>query len=250
MTVPFQTPGESLQRLARVYREYTDQHGREFTAQADVRTNQPIGELTPQNDGPNAFSPPWLPPMRFAKFRKDGELKFRWDYNTMANELAGDTANYYTDARKIAIREKLPIPEVGGMVDPLIRDVLERPPLSPAIPLACEQGDPWILGVPGAPVNTMLKEILEQGVGSNSKEALAYIRNALAAYAAESGIQAVAAAPVVEPPSPRAKRVDAPPELSPTVTYPQFFAECRRRGMAAVEIAAAWKEQKELMGVA
>lgn len=76
-------PGQSLQRQKRTFRVYTDQHGREFEAVADMATNQPIGELNPKG-----FTPPWLPPMRFAKWRQDGDLQFRWDYDTMANVMA------------------------------------------------------------------------------------------------------------------------------------------------------------------
>jgi hypothetical protein len=71
----------------RVFREFTDQHGRVFEAWSDMATNQPIGELNPKG-----FSPPWLPPMRFAAWQRVGDLHFRWEYQKMSAELGGDTA--------------------------------------------------------------------------------------------------------------------------------------------------------------
>ena len=243
----FLRPGESLQRKQTVYRVYTDQHGRKFSAQADVGNQHPKEELRPVNDDPrNQFTPPWLPPMRFAKFTDDGSLNFRWDYSTMATELAGQTAEIYSDYRKVAVKEKLPIPEVGGVVDSMLRDIIGEPPLSPAIPLACEQGDPWILGKPNAPVNPYLKEILEQGVGSSSKEALAYINKRLTETARELAIPMVPTAPVVQPKSERQKSItDVNPGTAPT--YQEFMKECRGRGMKQPEIIALWNEHKALM---
>ena len=247
MTAPgFISPGESLQRSQTIYRKFADQHGRRFAAQCDIRNGEPKEELRPVNDEQRQFNPPWLPPMQYAKMRRGSE-QFSWDYTTLAQELAGMTAEKYSSYRKFAMREKLPIPEVGGVVDALILDVLGKPPLSPAIPLACEQGDPWVLGFPNAPVNPYLKEILEQGVGSSSKEALDYIRERLAETAAAAKVPLVEARVEAPAVTTKAKRIDDLPELAemPEITYQQFVAECRGRKMDLVTIGKLWQQHKD-----
>ena len=242
----FLRPGESLQRKQTTYRIFTDQHGRRFAAQSDIRNQQPKEELRPVNDDPkHAFSPPWLPPMRFAKFTDDGSLTFRWDYGTMATELSGDTADYYQHATEFALEHNKPEPELGGPVHRSIRLILGKPPLSPAIPLACEQGDPWILGVPGTPVNSVLHEVLTQGVQSNSKAALEIIKKSLALSAKEARVPLVPSAPEVTKPVERVKTIDDV-DLSamPEITYKQFLRECQGRKMKLPDIAKLWQEHK------
>src|SRR5689334_11451746 len=126
MTAPYSginvpQPGQSLQRMRRVWRIFTDQHGRKFGAQADMATNSPIAEFQPQG-----FMPPWLPPMRYAIFAQTGDLEFRWDYDTLATEWSGGTAQYYEEAGKLALQMPgdIPVPEIGGEVDRRIRLVL------------------------------------------------------------------------------------------------------------------------------
>ena len=248
--VEFLKPGQSLQRIQTVYRRYTDQHGRKFAAQSDVRTQQPKEELRPVNDDPkNQFTPPWMPPMRFAKFT-EGSLDFWWDYDTMATELSGDAADYYQRAIEFAVEHNKPEPELGGPVDRSIRLLLGKPPLSPAIPLAAMQGDPWVLGVPNAPVNTVLRDVLTQGSQSNSKMALEVIKKALADTAAKNATALVESKPIEE----MAPKVEKPKSITdvdlnamPEITYQQFVAECRGRKMKLPDIAAAWQQHKANM---
>src|SRR3990167_9741593 len=121
MTLRFMMPqpGQHIQRLRRVYREFTDQHGRRFGAQADMASNQPIGEFAPLG-----CDPPWMPPMQYAKFRRDGDLQFQWDYETMASELAVHATAYFQNAITFAREHNNPEPEMGGPVHPTIRIVL------------------------------------------------------------------------------------------------------------------------------
>ena len=245
MTIPMMTPGQSLQRQARVYRTYTDQHGRKFGAVADARNNQPIGEFTPLG-----CNPPWLPPMRFAVFTDDGSLDFRWAYEIMAAELAAGTAEYYQDAVKFAIENNKPEPDVGGPVDRSIRYVLGPPPLSPAIALSCEQGDPWMLGIAGAPVNIEMRGILSQGMSANSKEALDIIRAMVRRNVDASAVPMVESRALAEAVADPIRTIHTPAQLDalPTeITYPEFMKECRGRGMKLNEIVAAWREHKRNM---
>ena len=246
--VEFLKPGESLQRKQTVFRRFTDQHGRQFTAQSDVRTQQPKEELRPVNDrGDKNFMPPWLPPMRFAIFT-EGSLDFRWDYGTMATELSGDAADYYQRAMEFAVEHNKPEPELGGPVDRSIRFLLGKPPLSPAVPLACEQGDPWMLGVPGAPVNKVLHEVLTQGVQSNSKIALEVIKKALRDTEIREEIPLVAERPVARTVMDKKEKTihDIDLDAVPEITYQEFVKECRGRKMKLPEIAALWQEHKRM----
>jgi len=99
MTMPAMPgPGDSIQRLQTVYRIYTDQHGRKWEAQADIRNNRPKEDLRPLG-----CTPPWWPPMRFIWWDGDQQLTFRWAYRQLANELSSYTAQWYSNARKMAV---------------------------------------------------------------------------------------------------------------------------------------------------
>jgi hypothetical protein len=187
--------------------------------------------------------------MWFAKFPGEHSLTFRWEYREMADWLSERTATYYQDAIKFAIENNKPEPEIGGPVDRSIRYVLGIPPLSPAIPLSAEMGDPWLLGMKGAQVNTTLKLVLEQTAGANQKEALAVIMTRLAAQVSDSNVPMVPSTPEV----PRTKELvrtihdEAPVEELPEVTYPEFVKACRGRKMNMADIGAAWAEHKKNM---
>lgn len=241
--LPFPQPGQSLQRERRAWREFTDEHGRRFGAFSDIATSQPIGELTPLG-----CNPPWLPPMRFAKWKKVGDLHFTWDYDTMAAELGGDTAQYYQDAVKFAVENNKPEPEVGGPVDRTIRYVLGPPPLSAALPLAAKLGDAWLLGIKGADVNHELKAVLEQQAGANSQEVLQAIMAKLTASAGASNVPRVPSQPVAEDRPERQKSItDVDASSLPNISYKEFLAACMSRGMSMTDGALAWQEHKKLM---
>lgn len=220
-------PGQSLQRLARSGRFYTDNHGRKFFAMADNATQQPIEEMRPFG-----FTPPWTPPMRFAKFEKDGELHFRWDYQSMADELSADIAAYYEQATKFALEHNLPVPEVGGVVDRRISAVFGPAPLSPEIPLAAQAGDRWLLGDSNAPQVDELALILRQGTISSGNDALRMIKDRIAKRMGTTEEKAVDADDAI-------LEADAP------VTYQQFVAEGRKGGMSMADLAIAWKAHKD-----
>jgi hypothetical protein len=235
-------PGKSLQREHRVWRVFTDQHGRRFGAQAEMSNNQPIGEFQPQG-----FNPPWLPAMRFAKWREVGDLEFRWDYQTNATEWADGASEYYRDAINFAMEHNKPIPEPGGPVDRSIRVTpIGPPPLSPAIPLAAEMGDAWLLGTPGAPVNEMLRDILEQGRKAGGQDILDAVKEQLAGKW-QVGTPAIATLPAKPQTVEKVKTIhdiDDPGELS-DITWDEFRKVAKARGkMNITEISVAWAEFK------
>ena len=221
----FSAPGESLQRTARSWRLFTDQHGRSFGAQVENTNGMPVGELTPQG-----FSPPWQPNMWFAKFPGNHSLTFRWDYKEMADWLSERTATYYQDAIKFAIENNKPEPEIGGPVDRSIR---------------------YVLGIPGAEVNATLKLVLEQTAGANQKEALDVIMARLRAQVTDSNVAMVPSVPVVAKTKEVERTInDTTPFNIEQVTYPEFLKACAGRKMTLGEIAAAWSEHKKAMSEA
>lgn len=244
-------PGESLQRKNREWSEdFTDQHGRRFAAQYELVNSRPVGELAPVG-----HTPPWLPPQRFIVWeRKTGGFHFRWDYTTMANELSGDSASYYADVVEF-MSEHMPgepWPEVGEPVPrKVLRSHLGKPPLSPALPLAAEAGEPWILGVPGAPVNQVLKDIIEQSSTSNGRAALQMVRERMTAMAGAGVVPAVPTRPaesaIDEKPKRTINTVD-PTDL-PKLSYPEFLAHCMSQGMKQSAAVLAWQEHKKALGI-
>ncbi len=235
-------PGQSLQRARRVWRIFTDQHGRKFGAQAEMMTNQPIGEFQPQG-----FNPPWLPSMMYAKFQQDGDLEFRWDYTTLAREWADNAAAYYQDAINFAIEHNKPVPEPGGPVDRTIRITpIGPPPLSPALPIAAMQGDAWILGIPGAPVNQILYDILDQGRKAGGQDILDAIKDQLAGrWKIDTPvIETIPAKPQTAEKVKTIHDIDNPGEMK-DITWDDFRKVARARGkMNMTEISVAWAEFK------
>lgn len=244
----FIQPGESLQRAKRGYHDaFTDQHGRMFAAVYDLGNQRPIGEFDPVG-----CEPKWLPPMRFIKWERPGSFRFRWDYASMAAELSGDAAEYYQNVA-VFITDHMPhetVPEVGEAIPPKVRRILGNPPLSPMLPLACEAGDPWILGMPGAPVNTLLKTIIEMHAGANGKEALLAMKDLLAKYAKESGVAVVETIPAEAAPVTVSRSINSAAPLASIdpekITYNDFVKECKGKykEMAMPDIVSAWREHR------
>lgn len=222
-------PGQSLQRERRSGRFFTDQHGRQFYAEADALSQQPIGEMRP-----HGWKAEWLPASRFAKFRRDGDLHFEWQYHVMADELSADVASYYEAATKFALEHNLPVPDVGGVVDRRISAVFGPAPLSPEIPLAAAAGDPGLLGTPGAILSDDLKLILRQGTISTGHDALRQIKDRIAQRMGTS----IA-------PSTIEQAVEIQEATQAAVTYQQFVSEGRKSGMSMADLALAWKAHKE-----
>lgn len=237
----FSQPGTHPQREARNYTEaFTDQHGRTFGAQFDKQNLKPIGELIPIG-----YNPPWLMPMRYIKWGKWG-FSFQWDYETFAGELAAAASEYYDDVTKFMM-EHLPhdaIPRVGDPVPKRVRQVLGPPPLSPAVPLAAQAGDPWILGVPGAQINEKLRECLYQVKNAGAKEALDDIKTRLLSEI-QNPVPTQHIELVDDPANDRPRSintvdVDAIVKLS----YKEFLAGAMKGGMSMAEAAEAWAAHK------
>jgi hypothetical protein len=239
--------GRKQQHDARGYPdEWMDQHGRKFGAHYELESNRPIGELQPIG-----FSPPWLPPMRYISWEKKTGFRFRWNYDVIADEWSSLTAAYYEEAAKYAMDHNIPAPEhVGGPLDYRLRAALGKPPLSPAIPLACKLGNPWMLGVPGAPVDVTMKEILSQSVNANGREVLDKI---LVKLSADQAVSEIVPVPTLDfqtdidkAPSRGRSIVDVTYDPS-KITYAEFSKDAFAKGMKQVEVVLAWKEHQSLL---
>lgn len=246
MPIEFTNPGESKQRVARGWSDdFMDQHGRRFAATYELSNQRPIGELQPVG-----FHAPWLPPMRFIRWDRPGGFHFQWTYEDLANELVGDATVYYASVMEFMLEHMKgePIPEMGEPVPAMVlRSPLGSPPLSPAIVLACQAGDPWALGTPGAEINTVLKASLEQSTTSTGRQALLVVREKMAKLAGANAVPTLA--PDVDKSQHPARSIkdDAPIVMS-EVTYQEFVASCRGRGkMNMPEIVQAWKDHKAFM---
>lgn len=247
--VGFIQPGESIQRKQREYsEEWVDNHGRHFGGQYDVRTMRPVEELRPIG-----FNPPWLPPPRFMKWKTRMGFAFSWDYETMSSELAGGTAVYYADVTKFMV-EHMPAsepPRIGQPVHSRVRQVLGVPPLSPAVPLAAQAGDPWLLGVSGAVPNERLKALITQSIGVNGKEAIDEIKDQLQELIGAGAIPAVPARPDEdERVDPKAKKRSIDDVDIDSVGYRQFLAQSMKAGQSMAEAAALWHQHQATLAAA
>lgn len=243
MTLPYLQPGQSINREQTSWTDgFTDQFNRRFAANYDVRNQRPKEELRPVG-----FNPPWLPPMRYIIWERPGSFNFRWDLETMANDLSGDATSYYAQVFEFMTEHMAgqEVPELGEPVPTkVLRSPIGKPPLSPAIPLACLAGEPWILGTPGAPVNQLLKDIIDQSATANGRQALQVIRAKMADLVGDTGIKER----VVEP-DPREAKVktiaDVDVESITAVTYNDFVKEGRKAGLSMAELSVAWKAHRE-----
>ena len=249
MTSPmFLQPGQSLQREKRDWSDdFTDQHGRRFSAQYDIGNSRPMGELTPVG-----FSPPWLPPMFYIRWtRPKGGFHFRWDYETLANELVGDATVYYAGVMDFMVEhmkeyvQEHGIPDIGDPVPNMVlRSPIGKPPLSPAIVLACQAGDPWALGVPGTPVNADLKLALEQSSTSSGRAALILVRERMAKMVGEAGVKEIEQEDSTAKAAKTIKDDDTTLDMS-ALSYQEFVSSATKRGrMSLADAAVAWAEHK------
>lgn len=236
-------PGQHIQRLQTAWTdEFTDQFGRRYAANYDTRNMRPKEELRPMG-----FNPPWLPPMKYIAWERDGGFRFRWDFVTMANDLTDDATAYYASVFEFMM-EYMPGVEPPELGDPVptkvLRSPLGKPPLSPAIPLACEAGDPWILGMAGAAENPMLKSIIQQSATANGRQALALIRERLAQKVGTTAVPTIA--PQEDPSARPIKSIaDVDPATFDNITYKEFLAAAMKAGMSMADGAAAWKAHRE-----
>lgn len=241
MTMPFVNPGDHLQRMRRAWTdEFVDQHGRKFAAQYEKENGRPIGEFQCVS-----HNPPWLPAMRYIKWERDGSFRFSWDYEPLAAEWAEQAAEFYSEVHAFMLEhaKDQPVPEEGEPLPPMVLRHFKQPPMSPAIPLACIAGDPWILGVPDAQDVLGLREVLHQSVKSNGRLALERIQARINAKATTANVPLVPTTPLAEPVTTKAKSItDVDVSRLGEMTYKEFVANS---GLPLGKAALAWKAHRE-----
>lgn len=238
-------PGQHIQRLQRGWTdEFTDQHGRRFSAQYELASSRPIGELTPVG-----FQPPWVPPMSAIRWERHGGFRFRWDYETVARQFADGSEQFYTEVMEFMMAH-MPteaIPEVDEPIPAKARRLF-KPPMSAAIPLACEAGDPWMLGVAGAPVNTLLRDLLAQSVTANGREAVRLIRERTKERLSGTVTVPTIAPEAVPSTTPRTIHTTSTAPIATmdlsAVTYREFMAAALADGFSMVRGAEIWALHK------
>ena len=145
-------------------RWFFDQHGRRFYGNVEKSTQRPVGGgLSPD------FSAPWFAPEKYIVFyaetqaladRKYRQGDFYWDYEQMFQDDVYANRAYYMKAAQEAAARNWPLPKVGQPVYQQLRAIIGETPRSPVIARAAQRGDAWLLGVPGAAVNTALRDLL------------------------------------------------------------------------------------------
>lgn len=236
----------SKQRDQRVKRFYIDQHGRRFFAWADKDNQRPIGEFV-LADKTGLWGPPqWVPPMPYIDWPDHDTLDMAWKYESLASDLAGITAEWYSQAQLLAEAAHIPIPDIGGDCHPKLIGLMGPPPLSPEIPLACEAGEKWILGRIGAPVNVRLRTILNLGRSVTSTLAMQTIRDRvrlmIEAQDAGESIEALTDLSTVEIPV----AIEEPGVIDPaSIKYTDFIGAAMRQGSSMADAAVAWKAHRE-----
>ncbi len=232
------------QRDARVRRFFTDQHGRRWFAWADKQNQRPIGELVLDDQTGTFQSPPFVPAMQFIAWDAPDSLSFHWAYDKMADEYAGYTALYYDEASKLARHIHVDIPKPGDAVVPELISILGPPPLSPEIPLACQAGERWLLGVKGAPENQPLALIIHQGRALTSTTTLEYLREKVKKMVeSQNNGVSVGGLSQVAMSSPVPDAGLSSPVTS--ITYNDFAAEARKAGKSMADISVAWRAHKD-----
>ena len=236
-TIDYSTPGTNPQRERRTHRTVLDQHGREFSCVVDRENGQPIGEMRPLETNGYTLAP-WYPSQPYAKFPADGGYRFTWDYQRLGDELGGMVSAYYDFATKTAIENNLPVPEIGGVVERRVQALCGIPPFSPAISMACEMGDEWLLGKVGAVPTEGLAEIVKQNLQQfgNGNQALSAIR----ALLEKAMGKAIDTRVTVAEAAPSAPQVE---DAVPTV-YQEYVAWARKQGYTLKEIGPLWQEHK------
>lgn len=226
----------SKQRDQRVKRFFIDQFSRRYFAWADKDNQRPIGEFVLADNTGRFVTAPWNPPMMYIEWPDRDTLDFRWKFDAMASELAGVTAEWYSLAQQMAQTANLPIPDVGGDVHPTLIGLMGPPLLSPEIPLACEAGEPWLLGQRDAPINLRLQKLVSLGRQITSTYALETIRRRVIAMveAGETDLSTL-----------DQKAAEAIAAIDPaSITYREFLADAITAGQSMAQGAAAWKEHR------
>lgn len=133
----------SLQAERRRSELWTDQHGREWSAEMDLKTGHPCTPLTP-----NGWAAPILPPSAFQRFGTGrGRPIMTIDYDGWREHQGALQAEYEGEVRRLAAR-MFPNSWAAEIQrgNPLILQEAGPPPYAVDFVDACAAGSRWVLG--------------------------------------------------------------------------------------------------------
>jgi hypothetical protein len=118
----------------------TDQHGRRWSSQADLKTGMPCTPLFPD------FSAPWIPTPQFLRVNPQNPTELWINYTAMFRERAALLDIYHESAVSRARAAKLAVPTRKGEYSPELLNLMGAMP-NPVEPvIAAQQENPFILG--------------------------------------------------------------------------------------------------------
>jgi hypothetical protein len=117
-----------------------DQHGREWTGQAGLKSGMPTGQLVP------SFHAPWYPDQQYLRVNRDNISELWIDYEAMFLRRNARLEQFHKLAEARARQKSMPAPKRGEYAPELLQVCGQIPKaLEPVV--AAMQGNPWILGL-------------------------------------------------------------------------------------------------------
>jgi hypothetical protein len=124
----------------------TDQHGREWFAEMDLKSGFPVGLVRLRHRTPKGNGVPWKPEQGYLVFTRHDPHKVRIDYDTMLAERLAAHDAYHKQAIREANARGWEVPQEGGPYAPQILELIGSPP-HPWQPIkAAMDGNSYILG--------------------------------------------------------------------------------------------------------
>lgn len=133
-------PENWSQQHQRRYQIFTDQHGREWGGNLEVKTGDVVGLLEAQ------FTAPLIPPQKYIRRVDRRPYDLRIDYKQWKADYRGERRDWEREGRQMMrkMRGKGYNPNEEFSEDVL--DIIGEPPQAIEPIIAAEQGNSWILG--------------------------------------------------------------------------------------------------------
>jgi len=119
----------------------TDQHGRTWFADIELRSGYPVGPIR------NRFDAPWLPDQSWLEIDPNEPTKIRINYDKGLSERQDAHSEYHQRAVEEAASRQWPVPELGTPYRRELQLIIGKPPRPIEPVVAAMQGNRWILGL-------------------------------------------------------------------------------------------------------
>lgn len=134
----------------------TDQHGRTWFADVEIRSGYPVGPIRPR------FDAPWHPDQSALKVDHEKPTQIRIDYEALLNERLEAHRDYHGRAVEESASRRWPVPTEGEVYSKELQLIVGKPP-APVEPIvAAMQENSWILGFSKKPDPRLTKFIVTQ----------------------------------------------------------------------------------------